>query len=199
MADTWEKPENSEAAFTENMAYGLSHPQLERIKRTMIPKQVGWVAGMSDGLLGAGAVSDIFRVQSLNKPGILTAYFQGNPYMTSLSRSYFSYETPPSLGGQMDVFNFPENNSVSLTTIGPKYSPSDTPQMIASDFLGELTRLIREESLSRDSAFTQELSSVLQRLAQSLTSPQKQLAELVQKPTSELERQIYQAIKMSLD
>ena len=99
----------------------------------------------------------------------------------------------------MNVFNFPENNSVSLTTIGQKYSPSDTPQMIASDFLGELTRLIREERLSRDSAFTQELSSVLQRLAQSLTSPQKQLAKLVQKPTSELERQIYQAIKMSLD
>jgi hypothetical protein len=201
MTDYWSienLPKDLQPNFLESMTHSLGRSQLDRIKSDMIRKKVSWVA-MSGALLPPGSVRGQFRITSQNKPGIVTAYFQGNPYMISLSHSFFPNETPPELGGQINVFNFAENNSVSLTTIGPRFVPGSSDRTVAEGFLSDIERLTKENRLAPGSAFSQEILSVLKFLVQQPAgSSPKQLIKLTQKPTTRLENQIYQAVQLSL-
>ena len=130
----------------------------------MIRRHVDWYAALSKYLLEPGNTLDAYMLSTEARPGIVRANIEGviegfpRPHSPKLS-----------WGGEVDnqlwAFDWLENNSLSISTIGPKYLPGMDKRRIASDFLSSLEELIRTGELEGESPFIREVLPLLETVA----------------------------------
>lgn len=164
----------------------------EELQRSMLRRVIrGW-AQRSRSLLEPGTVLEPFGFTTEARPGIVRMYIQGSPYGLSTRSSW-----PGSVKDQLWAFGFEENNSLSISTIGPKFSPDADQASIASDFLDSIRELIEHGELSGESKFIQEALGRLETLAEGDINV-GELAPWSAEPGTDFEIEIRSAIRLSL-
>ncbi|MFB3906503.1 MAG: hypothetical protein ACE15E_23930 [Acidobacteriota bacterium] len=155
--------------------------------------QLRWWVRAEQGLIQAGGAPVRFALTSSWKPGLITSYVQGLPYkMMNVP------PLPEVVAKAIGAFNFVEKNSLSLPTIGPRFSPDTSQSAIATDFLDRLGLLIQKGHLSSNSTYLKELEPVLRELAtpgEAGAGPPRRVGAA---PENVLEEEIAVAVRVSL-
>ncbi len=149
------------------------------------------------GIPGAARIAG-FRLPNGNLSGITRAYFQG-----PRSRAELPRDLPEAALRKLAVVQGLEFNSVALPTIGPKFPAGTDTSTIASDFRLEIGILADQGVLAAESPFVRETLSSLGRFLESQPSGQAGVGtgvipRLKQKPGSQMEREIGEALRLSL-
>ncbi len=186
----WEELDMQAALEGKSASWGDTYR--EELQRSMIDRRIrGW-AQRSRSLLEPGNALEPFGFTTEARPGIVRAYIQGSPYGLSTRSSW-----PLPVRHQLWGFGFEENNSLSISTIGPKFSPDADPASIASDFLDSILELIEHGELSGESTFIQEALARLETLAEGDINV-GELAPWSAEPGTDFETEILSAIRFSL-
>lgn len=146
--------------------------------------------------------STVFVVDNDNRPGLVSAYFQG----AVSSVNVIPDDLPQAARQQLERLQGLEHNSKAIWTIGPKYGETVSSIEIAADFQFAFTRLVRQRALDRDSPFVNAVSA---RLKEFIEQPRPPDAEprvdepfppIEQSPNSmsTIERQLDLALKLAL-
>jgi hypothetical protein len=149
------------------------------------------------GIPGAARISG-FQLSNGNLPGITRAYFQG-----PMSRTELPTDLPEAALVKLAVVQGLEFNSVALPTIGPKFPAGTDKSTIASDFRLEIGILAHQGVLAAESPFVRETLSSLGSFLESQPAEEGGVStgvipSLKQKPGSQLEREIREALRLSL-
>ena len=163
----------------------------EKLQRSMLRRRIRWWSQHSQWRLEPGNAQKPFGFTTEARPGIVRAYIQG-PYGISTQSSM-----PLPVDDQLWAFGFVENNSLSISTIGPKFSPDADQASIASDFLDSIRELIEHGELSGESKFIQEALGRLETLAEGDINV-GELAPWSAEPGTDFEIEIRSAIRLSL-
>ncbi|HZQ56381.1 MAG TPA: hypothetical protein VFB14_29605 [Bryobacteraceae bacterium] len=144
-----------------------------------------WFAPESNPLAPGNSADDLL-VESSGKPGFTTAYMIHEPPLQS------SLDWPEEVLDQLESITKSDWFDKHTVIFGPRYAPNDSPGKIANDYLTGIADLIREERLAPNSPVVQEIRSQLRQVAQpgGVVEP----ITLNQKPISELERELQQAL-----
>jgi len=133
-------------------------------RRSMIRRRVDWNSALSKYRLEPGNTLDAFMLSTEARPGIVRAYIEGaiegfpRPHSPKLSWG-------EGVDNQLWAFDWLENNSLSISTIGPKFSPDADKRLIALDFIGSLEELIRAGELEGESPFIRKVLPLLETVA----------------------------------
>jgi hypothetical protein len=173
------------------MTSSWGEAQRHRIEQGLLKRRITWMAVFSDSTIDPGKALGPFGLAAKALPGIVTAYFQGSPPNVP-SRS----EWPLEVSGLLVTFNFPENNSLSLPTVGPKFDPKTEKTAIARDYLVNMEALIKSGTLLETSVFVRE---ALDNLTSIGASSQAKPMRWRSKPGTKLEQHIFLGIQMSLE
>ncbi|MCC6362745.1 MAG: hypothetical protein IT165_04430 [Bryobacterales bacterium] len=150
---------------------------------------VAWTCVDSAQPIKPGEKLDGFRVLSRALPGITTAYAATGRALRT------PFEIPPEVMDQIVPLLLVENNYKTSVTIGPKFDVgTHSIPDIARDYQVSLSHLIGDGWAS-NSAYTQEMSRVLQSVAK---SGQRGSIQFQSTPTSQLEKEIGAAIQIAL-
>jgi len=155
--DDWEMPEAEVEGWVEAMSSSWGEEYRREVRQSMFRRRINWHAQLTKYTLAQGEVLEPFGLTTEALPGVVRAYVVGKPSRIS-SRSSWVEE----LRGQTWAFNFSEVNSLSISTLGPKFSPEADKRLIASDFLSSLEELIRAGELDGKSPFIREALPLLE-------------------------------------
>lgn len=174
-------------ALMKLFGYGSRH---YRSRSRISPRRVNWFAKYH--VLEPGETLEPFGFTSEGKPGIVRVYVQGLDMYIS-SRSTW----PEELERRLRVFSSIENNSLSISTIGPKFSPKADKTWMASDFLNSIEELVQHGELAGKSAFIQEILPLLEMVAKGQASGEDPEFWQVE-PGTAFEAEILLAVRLSL-
>ena len=146
--------------------------------------------------------STVFVVDNDNRPGLVSAYFQG----TVSSVNVIPDDLPQAARQQLERLQGLEHNSKAIWTIGPKYGETVSSIEIAADFHFAFALLVRQRALDQDSPFVKAVSARLDefiRRARPQDDPPpvgEPFPPIEQAPNSlsNVERQLDLALKLSL-
>ena len=156
----WDGPKEGEfmQRRLRTMTFGWGDAYRQEMRRSMIRRRVNWYA--VEATIEPGNTLDTFMLSTEALPGIVRAYVRGT---SSTSTGQINWTE--ALMEQLQPFRSIENNSLSISTVGPKFSPNADKQSIASDFLSSLEELIETGELARESPFIQEMLRLLETVA----------------------------------
>ena len=158
----------------------------------MLRRRINWYSAFSKYRLEQGHALETFGFTTEALPGIVRAYVVGRPSLISRKSSWGQ-----DLRGQLWALNFDENNSLSISTIGPKFLPDADRRAIASDFLSSLGELIRTGELSGESTFIQEILRRLKTVAEGDGSTEDP-ASWPSETETDFQAEILMAMRLSL-
>lgn len=141
-----------------------------------------------DGQQPPDSPSDQFAVVSGLKPGLTTASAGNDPPFQA------SRDWPEVILEQLATLGNPAWSSRHIVTLGPRFGTDVSAAAIATDFLRGLAELVRTGRLASDSDFLRQLRAALAQAAQTGRVD----ATLIVNPSTELEREIAEAVKLSL-
>lgn len=154
------------------------------------------------GSIASGETREDFAIRSNLKPGFVLAFAS-----SSADSSLPVGEVPAAVAKQIEALRpFAMDRQLALT-IGPKYSASTPESAVVSDFLSGVEILVRNRYLSEDSPLVQQLHTQLEAYLRSLNvapnAPADEVPrfslQLTSKPQNNLERQIVDALRVSLE
>jgi hypothetical protein len=144
------------------------------------------VRGEEHPLLPGSATN--FTLVTRARPGFTTAATEHFPHLD------LTDEWPEEILDQLGDVIEPKCIADHRITLGPRYGPDDPATRIASDYLAGIQELIRIHRLESDSSFVREIIANLDAIA-SRSSVQ---IPITQKPHSEMEAEILNALQLSL-
>ena len=156
----WELPQSGVEGHSEAMSYSWGEDFRQEVRQSMLRRRINWHALRVESRIERGKTLEPFGFTTLAGPGIVRAYIYGGPALIAKDMNW-----PEDLRGQLWAFNFTEVNSLSISTIGPKFSPDADRRLIALDFLSSLEELIRTGELAGDSPFIQKVIPLLETVA----------------------------------
>lgn len=162
----WDGPKEGESTPSRlrAMTFTWGDAFREERRQSMIRRRVDWHAALSRHRLEPGNTLDAYMFSSEARPGIVRAYIAGaiegfpRPHSPKLSWG-------ERVDNQVWAFDWLENNSLSIATIGPKFSPDSDNRLIALDFLDSLEDLIRTGELEGESPFIRKVLRLLETVA----------------------------------
>ena len=158
----WELPQSRVEERSKAMSSSWGEDYRQEMRQSMLRRRIDWHSRRTKYRLAQGKALEPFGFTTEARPGIIRAYVVGRPSLIAVRTSWGE-----ELGGQLWAFNFPEVNSLSISTIGPKFSPDADKRLIASDFLSGLEELIRTGELAGKSLFIQKVLRHLETVAES--------------------------------
>ena len=194
----WDGPKEGEFMHSRlrAMTFTWGDAFREEMRRSMIRRRVTWHSALSKHRLEPGNRLDAYMLSTEARPGIVRAYIVGaierfpRPHSPKLSWG-------EGVDNQVWAFDWLENNSLSIGTIGPKYLPNMDKRRIASDFVNSLEDLIRHGEVEVESTFIQEVLQRLEAVAEGdggAVDP----ASWPAKTETDFEAEILMAIRLSL-
>jgi hypothetical protein len=165
---------------------------------TMLKERVG-VPGAPPGLL-------VDWMCCLDEQGLspggetnFTLITQGRPGITSASTEHFPHldltdEWPDEILDELEPVLDPKWIADHIITLGPRYGPDDPAARIASDYIVGIQELARIHRLEMNSPFMKEIIADLDAIA----SGSSVQISITQRPKSELEAEILNALQLSL-
>ena len=174
-----------------DLSYSWGDAYREQLRPSLLRRRLNWYSKLTKYRLASGASMEPFGFTTPAQPGIVRAYIQG-----SWKGFGHAANWPWELKHQIGTF-YDENNSLSISTIGPKFPPDADRRWIASDFLDSLDELIQTGELPGESAFLQELLRRLQTVAEGdggAVDP----AFWPSKPETDFQAEILMAVRLSL-
>lgn len=155
--DDWELPQSRVEGRAKAMSSSWGEDYRREVRDSMLRRRIDWHAQLTQYTLAQGKALEPFGFTTEARPGIVRAYVVGSPSVIS-TRSNWVWE----LREQKWAFSFPEINSLSISTIGPKFSPAADKRLIALDFLDSLEELIRDGELDGESPFIRKVTPLLE-------------------------------------
>ena len=142
-----------------------------------------------------------FQTQPL-EPGASTTFTlitQARPGFTSASTEHFPHldltdEWPEEILDQLGPVLDPKWIAHHFITLGPRYGPEDPATGIASDYIVGIQELVRIHRLEANSPFVKEAIANLDAIASGSSAQ----IPVTQKPHSEMEAEILNALQLSL-
>ena len=174
------------------LSYSWGDDYRQEMQQSMLRRRINWYAKLSKYVLEPGDTLESFGFTTEAQPGIVRAYLEGAPSVTSFRSSW-----PQETRFQVSPFQLTENNSLSVSTIGPKFPPDADRRWMASDFLDSLGELIRNGELPGESTFIQEVLRHLETVADGdggAVDP----AFWPSEPETDFQAEILNAIRLSL-
>ncbi|MCY3757977.1 MAG: hypothetical protein OXG96_09670 [Acidobacteria bacterium] len=190
--DDWELPEARVEERSKAMSSSWGEDYRREVRHSMLRRRINWHAQLTQYTLAQGKALEPFGFTTEALPGIVRAYVVGSPSVIS-TRSNWVEE----LRGQKWAFNFSENNSLSISTIGPKFPPDADKRLIASDFLGSLEELIRTGEMEGESPFIQKVLPLLETVAGGVGEA-VEAAVWPSETETDFEAEILMALRLSL-
>jgi hypothetical protein len=192
----WEMPEEFAARSEEALGGWGFWPQeyRDQTRSKMVRRKIDWFSTWDTARIEPNGMPGEMEIVSVNRPGLITAYFQGTYLASTPDESM-----PLAVGSLLSSLSQVENQSVSLPIVAPKFPPFAAKAVIAQDFLNQIRVLLAENELSAASAYVGELRAVLEAyLKDDDRSATERFRSLSPKPGNELERQIHLAVSLSL-
>ena len=186
----WELPQSRVESRSEAMSYTWGEDYRQEVRQSMLRRRINWHTHWAEHDIAQGKTLEPFGFTTVVRPGIVRAYIQG----TGLIPRDASW--PEDLKDQLWAFNFTEINSLSISTIGPKFPPHADKRLIASDFLSSLEDLIRTGELAVDSPFIQKVLGLLETVAEG--GGAVDAADWPSDPETDFQAEILMAIRLSL-
>lgn len=140
------------------MTFSFGDVYRQKMRRSMIRRRVNWYA--VGARIEPDNTLDTFMLSTEALPGIVRAYVRGPGSVLTTQMNW----TEP-LHEQLQPFSYMENNSLSISTLGPKFLPDADKRLIASDFLSSLEDLIRHGEVSEGPPFIQKVLRLLEIVA----------------------------------
>jgi hypothetical protein len=190
--DDWELPESQVGQQVKAMSSSWGEAYRREARHSMLHRRINWHAQLTKYRLARGKTLEPFGFTTEARPGIIRAYVVGRPSLIS-TKANWVWE----LREQLWAFKFDENNSLSISTIGPKFSPDADKRLIALDFLGSLEELIRTGELEGESPFIREVLPLLE----TVTGDGGDAVEAADWPSeaeTDFEAEILMALRLSL-
>jgi hypothetical protein len=136
------------------------------------------------------------------RPGASTNFTlitEARPGFTSASTEYFPHldltdEWPEEILDQLGPVLDSKWIAHHFITLGPRYGPDDPATRIASDYMAGIQELVRTHRLESNSPFMQEVIANLDAIAAGSSTQ----IPVTQKPHSEMEAEILNALRLSL-
>lgn len=190
--DDWELP----AARVEQRAKAMSSSWGEdyrrEVRRSMLRRRIRWYSQLTKYRLAQGQTLEPFGFTTEARPGIVRAYVVGRPSLISTSGNW-GWE----LREQLWAFKFDEINSLSISTLGPKFSPDADKRLIALDFIGSLEELIQAGELEGESPFIRKVLPLLETMAGGAAAA-VEAAAWPSEAETEFQAEILMALRLSL-
>ncbi len=194
-AEDWAGPQG--APHMQNRLDGLSSTwgddYRREMRQSMLRRRLRWYIHFSRHRLQPGDALPPFGFATATRPGIVRAYVQGPPRRISSRSSW-----PETLKDQLWAFQFVENNSLSIATIGPKFPPDADKTTPAADFLDSIEGLVELGELAGESEFVRETLRLLESVAAGGFNAVDFAAWPAAEPASAFEAEILAAIRLSL-
>lgn len=159
-ADDWELPESRVEGRAKAMSASWGEDYRQEVRHTMLRRRINWNSRRTKYRLARGETLEPFGFTTEARPGIVRAYVVGRPSLIS-TRLNWGWE----LREQTWAFSFDEINSLSISTLGPKFSPDADKRLIALDFIGSLEELIEAGELEGESPFIRKVLPLLETMA----------------------------------
>lgn len=157
----WELPAARVEGRAKAMSSSWGEAYRQEVRHSMLRRRVNWHAHRAKYDIAQGKALEPFGFTTEARPGIVRAYVI---VATLISRRA---NWADDLRGQLWAFQFNEINSLSISTIGPKFSPDADKRLIAVDFLGSLEELIEAGELEGESPFIRKVLPLLETVASS--------------------------------
>lgn len=112
---------------------------------------------------------------------------------------------PEGVVDQLRVCQDLQFNSSSQLTLGPMFGPETPKTVIAADFHVGISMLVNRGVLDAESAFVKQalssLGQLIERQNELSGEPERlvQFSPLTEKPSTQIEREIYDAMKLALE
>jgi hypothetical protein len=144
-----------------------------------------------------------FQIQTENKPGFTTAYFQGPTPHNEIAL----HGMPQRVIDQLELCQDLQFNSASVSTLGPMFAPGTLRVVIAGDFHVGISMLIKQGRLDAASPFIKDALFALQQFIElprgdELTAEVDQSVQfptISEKPSTPAESEIEHAMKLAFD
>ena len=150
-----------------------------------------WSFQKPEEVIQPGSKKTGFELETDLRPGFTIGYFRKAESVEAKVAT--SGNIPAAVKEQKDTLLAVEHNSKTILMLGPKFNSSADDKAIAADFAQGITMLGRTGALSADSDFVKATVAELNRVA-SAGGPAKFTAQ----PRSEVETEIFNALKVSL-
>jgi hypothetical protein len=144
------------------------------------------VGGVEQPLLPGAATN--FTLVTRARPGFTTAETEHFPHLE------LTDEWPEEILDQLGPVLDPKWIAYHFITLGPRYGPDEPATRIASDYIVGIQELLRLHRLESDSPFVKEVIANLDAIASGSSSQ----IPITQKPHSEMEAEILNALQLSL-
>jgi len=158
--EDWEMPESHMEGRVEAMSSSWGEAYRREVRRSMLRRRINWHAQLTKYTLAPGEVLEPFGFTTEALPGVVRAYVVGKPSLISTRANWIR-----EIRKQLWAFQYDKVNSLSISTIGPKFSPDADKRLIALDFIGSLEELIRAGELEGESPFIRKVLPLLETVA----------------------------------
>lgn len=158
--DDWELPAERVEQRAKAMSSSWGEDYRREVRHTMLRRRIRWYSPRAKYNIAQGKALEPFGFTTEALPGIVRAYVVGKPSLISTSGNW-GWD----LREQLWAFKFDEVNSLSMSTLGPKFSPDTDKRLIAVDFLGSLEELIEAGELEGESPFIRKVLPLLETVA----------------------------------
>ena len=190
--DDWELPGTQVEERAKAMSSSWGEEYRQEVRQSMLRRRINWHAQLSKYDIAQGKTLEPFGFTTKARPGIIRAYVVGKPSLIS-TKANWVWE----LREQLWPFQFDQVNSLSISTIGPKFSPDEDKRLIAVDFLSSLWELIRTGELAEESPFIQKVLPLLETVAEG-NGGAVDAAYWSSDPETDFQTEILMAIRLSL-
>ena len=174
------------------MSYTWGEDYRQEVRQSMLRRRINWHTHWAEHAIAQGKALEPFGFTTEVRPGIVRAYIQGSSALIPRDAGW-----PEELKDQLWALNFTEINSLSISTIGPKFPPDADKLLIASDFLSSLEDLIETGELAGESTFIQKVLPLLKTVAAG-DGGALEAASWPSEPETDFEAEILMAIRLSL-
>ncbi len=195
LAEDWEGPQEGQHMqnYIDGLSYTWGDDYRREMRQSMLRRRIHWYIHFSRHRLQPGDALPPFGFATATRPGIVRAYVQGPPRSISTRSSW-----PWAVKEQLWAFQFVENNSLSIATIGPKFPPDADRTAMASDFRAGIEALVESGELAGASQFVREALRLLEAVAAGDFDAADLAAWPAAEPASDFEAEILAAIRLSL-
>ena len=152
-----------------------------------------WTSRLDDKLFLQPGTETSFSITTSAKPGFTTAETEHFPHMEASDGwgDDIPYEIMEELLPVVNEYGWSADHRI---TLGPRYGPDDPTTRIASDYIIGIQELVRIHRLEPGSSFVKEVIANLDAIASGSSAQ----IPMTQKPASELEAEILNALQLSL-
>jgi hypothetical protein len=163
-------------------------------------RRLKWVARSLEAGVGAGKEISGFSLRSRLRPGFVETYVSGGPGVNAA-------EFPENVAAELRRLEMSRLGGKTALILAPKFSPEATSIEIASDYYRGMRILSDNGYLDPEALFSTEALNILHDYLVSVSGeteilPQHYLGlnvKTVHAPTTDLEKQIYQAMKVAFE